>query len=401
MTSSASATVVVELTPPGRGAVAVVVVAGPDALRSVSNCFVARSGHAIGDVPMGRIVLGHWGGRGGEELIVCRRDEKKIEVHCHGGMAAVEAVISRLLSEGCRRLTWQEWISQSAPDRIQAAASIALADAVTERTAAILLDQLNGALSRAIRQAIANVSAADWSAATEAVDELLRRQEVGLHLTNPWRVVVFGAPNVGKSSLINALAGYGRAIVSPTPGTTRDVVTVQMAIDGWPVQLSDTAGFRETQDQLESAGIKLAASTLSRAELAIFVHDAAQLLDDLSNDEAKLAPSKLAQPMRAIHVLNKIDLISTAQRSQLIQRVTNWQPAIRAVQAVSALTGEGIPDLISTVGRTLAPTTLPAGSAVPFTMRQVDGITAARAAVERRDAMAATDLLHALLTKLS
>ena len=79
--------------------------------------------------------------------------------------------------------------------------------------------------------------------------------------SNPWRVVVFGAPNVGKSSLINALAGYERAIVSPTPGTTRDVVTVTTAIDGWPVQLSDTAGFRETQDELESAGIELATNS--------------------------------------------------------------------------------------------------------------------------------------------
>ena len=93
---------------------------------------------------------------------------------------------------------------------------------------------------------------------------------------------MFGAPNVGKSSLINALAGYERAIVSPTPGTTRDVVTVTTAIDGWPVQLSDTAGFRETQDELESAGIELATTTLSRAELAIFVHDAAKLRDESS-----------------------------------------------------------------------------------------------------------------------
>ena len=85
-----------------------------------------------------------------------------------------------------------------------------------------------------------------------------------------------GAPNVGKSSLINALAGYERAIVSAMPGTTRDVVTVTTAIDGWPVQLSDTAGFRDTQDELESAGIELATLALSRAEVVMYVHDAAE-----------------------------------------------------------------------------------------------------------------------------
>ena len=99
----------------------------------------------------------------GEELVLCRRDENQIEVHCHGGTAAVEAVISRLVNEGCQRLTWQEWINRCTPDRLQAAAQIALADAVTERTAAILLDQLNGALSAAIREIIADIAAAEWS----------------------------------------------------------------------------------------------------------------------------------------------------------------------------------------------------------------------------------------------
>jgi tRNA modification GTPase len=399
MTSSGSATVVVELTPPGRAAVAVVVVAGPDALRSVGNCFVARSGRAVGDIPLGRIVLGHWGGAGGEELVLCRRDENQIEVHCHGGTAAVEAIVNRLVKGGCQRLTWQEWTNRCTPDRLQAAARIALADAVTERTAAILLDQLNGALSDAIRGIIADVAAAEWSAAAEALDELLSRQELGLHLINPWRIVVFGAPNVGKSSLINALAGYERAIVSPTPGTTRDVVTVNTAVAGWPVQLSDTAGFRETQDELESAGIKLATSSLSQAELAIFVHDAARQCDKPRDEETNLVPPELAPHVRALHVINKIDLISVPGRSQLLQQFMNLSPAIGQPHLVSALNGEGIADLISAIARTLVPTSIPPGSAFPFTSEQVDGLTAAKAAVQQRDAEVASEQLHALLTR--
>jgi tRNA modification GTPase len=302
------------------------------------------------------------------------------------------------VNEGCQRLTWQEWIQRCLPDRIRAAAQVALAEAVTERTAAILLDQLNGALTAAVRGIVADIGAAGWTSAAESIDELLSRQELGLHLTNPWRVVVSGPPNVGKSSLINALAGYERAIVSPTPGTTRDVVTVTTAINGWPVILSDTAGFRETQDELESAGIKLATNTLSRADLAIFVHDAAMMRDGSADDEANLVQPKLAGHVRVVNVINKIDLIPAADRSQLIQRFVSSRSEFGQPHVVSALNGEGISDLMSTIARALVPVSIPAGSAVPFTTAQVNGLAAAKAAIEQRDAETASEMLLALLT---
>jgi tRNA modification GTPase len=399
MTSSSRATIVAELTPPGRGAVAVVVVAGPESVRAVDKCFVARSGRTVGNISLGRIALGQWGGPEGEDLVLIRRHDEQIEVHCHGGTAAVEAVLGRLVNEGCQRLTWQEWIERCSPDRIVAAAQTALADAVTERTAGILLDQLNGALSAAIRDIVADVAAGEWSSGAEKIDELLTRQELGLHLVHPWRVVVVGPPNVGKSSLMNALAGYERAIVSTMPGTTRDVVSVATAMDGWPVQLSDTAGFRETQDELESAGIKLATAALSGAELAIFVHDAAQLRDEPSGDSAAFEPSPLAPHVPGVHVVNKIDLIPTADRFQLIQRFVDARSEERQPHVVSALDGEGIAELISAIAHTLVPTSLPAGMAVPFTSEQVAGLTAVRVAIERHDANVASELLHAMLTR--
>jgi tRNA modification GTPase len=397
MTSSAGATVVVELTAPGRGAVAVILVAGPDALQAVGHCFNARSGRGIDDTPIGRILLGHWGVPHGEELVLCRRAENQIEVHCHGGRAAVDAVANRLVNEGCQRITWQEWINRRTPDRLQAAAQIALADAFTERTAAILLDQLNGALSEAIREIITNMMAAKWSTAIEKMDELLGRQELGLHLTNPWRVVVFGAPNVGKSSLMNAIAGYERAIVSPTPGTTRDVVTVTTAIEGWPFQLSDTAGFRETEDELESAGIELATKALSKAKLALIVHDAEKLRDETPDSESNPKLSQHAPHVRAIHVVNKIDLIPQVERSQLLERFLHSEPTIDRLHAVSALNGEGVEDLTSAIVGTLVPFSLEAGSAVPFTSKQIEVLAAAKVAILERNATAASNSLHALL----
>jgi tRNA modification GTPase len=401
MTPSPIATVVAELTPPGRAAVAVVVVTGPQSLQAVSKCFVARSGRPVSEIPIGQIVLGRWGGVAAatEELVLCRRGEDHIEIHCHGGAAAVNAVVNRLINEGCQRLSWQAWVNRCSPDRIQAAARIALADAVTERTAAILLDQWNGALTAAVNGLLAEISAAELPAAAEKIDELLSRREMGLHLTSPWRVVVFGAPNVGKSSLINALAGYERAIVSETPGTTRDVVTLTTAIEGWPVQLSDTAGFRETQDELESAGIELATTSLAHAELAIFVHDAARLSDDLSDYVVQIVRPLLAPHIRTIQVVNKIDLISAAKRCELLDRFKDSRSAPGNLHAVSALNGEGVADLLSSISRALVPESFQPGTAVPFTIEQFDRLADAKSAIDRCDAAEAIKLLQALLTR--
>ncbi len=378
MTPGTDSTVVVELTPPGRAAVAVVLVAGPNALSVVGNCFVPRVQHSVDRTPIGRIVLGRWGGPGGEELIVCRRNEEQIEIHCHGGAAAVEAVVDRLVSQGCKPLAWQDWVRRQSSDPIRAAAQIALADVVTERTAAILIDQLNGALSAAISRTVDEIAAVNWSAAAELLDELLSRRDLGLHLAEPWRVVVFGAPNVGKSSLINSLAGYERAIVSPVPGTTRDVVTLVTAMDGWPVQLADTAGFRATQDELESAGVELATATVAEADLVIFLYDATKLNDELMSGSADLLCSAVVTPVRRIRVVNKIDLITIDARLDLLTRWGDSLPEIANPLLVSALTGEGIAELASTISSVLAPVVPPPGSAIPFTIEQIERLIGAR-----------------------
>ena len=395
---STSPTYVVELTPPGRAAVAVVLVAGPNAIRAVNDSFTANSGRSIADTPCGRIVVGRWGGPTGEELVVCRRNEEEIEIHCHGGAAAVRAVVDALVAHGCETLTWQDWLqhlcsavspkleSASRPaaslvelrDATTWSAQIALADAVTTRTAAILLDQLNGALSTAIRATLTAIAAADWSRATELIGQPLQHRDVGLHLTTPWRVVFAGPPNVGKSSLINALAGYERAIVSPTPGTTRDVVTLTTAIDGWPVELADTAGLRATEDELESAGVDLAESALAHADLAVIVEDAASLR--LDNDR------KLPQlPACVIRVRNKIDLAPCDS------------DAIEGEVRTSALTGEGITELAAAIGKSLVPNPPARGNAVPFTAQQVEALVVARKAIQRQHTSAASEALQSLL----
>ena len=386
--SPPGATFVVELTPPGRAAVAVVLVTGCDAERVVDGCFTPASGRPLADLPIGRIALGRWDGPSGEDLIVCRRSQQQIEIHCHGGLAAVNAVIGRLVERGCRRASWQEWLGRSSGDPIRAAAHIGLAQATTARTAAILLDQYHGALSSAIRTAAAAVSSANWNEAADVLDAVLAYRDVGVHLTGPWRVVLTGRTNVGKSSLINALAGYQRSIVSQEPGTTRDVVTTQTAIDGWPVELSDTAGLRAAEDELESAGMALATASIANADLIVVVHDATN--PDGAGHELEPAISEsisqVQPPPRVIHVLNKIELRPAERDSRAAGSIPT-----------SAVTGAGIPDLVAAIGRSLVPSPPPPGTAVTFTSQQLRALSSARAAIDARVAAAVLAGLQPLL----
>jgi len=380
---------VTELTPPGRGAVAVVLVAGPEAEHAVSHCFHPVRGRPLQDSPLNRIVLGRWSRPEGEELITCRRSSEQVEIHCHGGVAAVNLVIQQLVDHGCRRVTWQQWLQQAPRDPIQTAAQIALAEAPTARTAAILLDQYHGSLSAAIKRLTASIAAGDWRQAHDTFDALQTYRGVGLHLTTPWRVVLIGPTNVGKSSLINALAGFERAIVSRQPGTTRDVVTTLTAIGGWPVELADTAGLRDTSDELEAAGIELATEQIAAADLLVVVRDARELVSAHSGGNLMDAVvSRLPVEARTLNVVNKIDLVRPMDRSRLVGH---------ALIPTSALTGEGIADLVAKIGRALVPATPPGGAAVPFTADQVAALDAAAAAVGRRDAADAKSALQPLL----
>jgi tRNA modification GTPase len=390
-TQQTGVTQVVELTPPGRAAVAVLLVDGPEALDAVGACFTPARGVALADVKPGRIVVGRWGGAHGEELVVCRRSNTRIEVHCHGGGAAVRAVVRALVGQGCRPARWQDWLQSDDADPIRTAARLALAEAPTARAAGVLVDQYHGALAAALRRARDAVQAGRWRETAEVIDAMLHWAELGRHLIAPWRVVLAGPTNVGKSSLLNALAGYQRAIVCELPGTTRDVVTISTAIDGWPVQLADTAGRGPAGDELEAAAARRAAAAVAGADLVVVVHDAAKL-HDLELGGRFVPPQ--SPPARTLHVLNKIDLI--ADRGGLAP----WLEADSAETVLtSALTGDGVPGLVAAIGRTLVPAAPVAGAAVPFSDEQIASLDSARAGVERQDPTTAAAALGVWLAE--
>jgi tRNA modification GTPase len=201
---------------------------------------------------------------------------------------------------------------------------------------------------------------------------------VGLHLAEPWRVVLTGRPNVGKSSLINALLGFERCIVHAAPGTTRDVVTAHTALDGWPVELADTAGLRDSTDDIESAGVQRARQQLRQADLIVLVFDVSA--GWTGEDEDLLA----AWP-GAVVVHNKCDLPAAPPQDR--------PPGLM----VSATQGGGLDLLVRELARRLVRQPPRPGTAVLFTEPQVRAVVAAQSALAAGNEREALQVLNALL----
>jgi tRNA modification GTPase len=336
------------LTPPGKGAIAVVGVAGPDSWAIVAP-LLGRTEMP----PDGSTVVGRFGepGQPADEVVVLVRSAEHVEICCHGGPAVVRFVGETLERRGCRRVSDREWLAAigfderwglsppetrsdcTFPEGINPAARQDIAEAIeiltrcpTTRTAAIVLDYLGGAFERALAEG--------------HIDRLRELVPVAEHLDLPWRVVIAGAPNVGKSSLVNALAGFARSLVSPIAGTTRDVVTTRIALDGWPIELCDTAGQRDSADAVESAGITLARDASAAADCLVWV---------LDGSTARVLPERAD-----LVVVNKIDLPPTWDRGENL--------------GVSATTGEGLAELTAAIVAVLVPRPPGIGDGVPVTV---------------------------------
>ncbi len=376
--STRQSTCAVRLTPAGRGAVATVLVTGPQAIEFTTALFVPNSGRTLEAEPWGTIRFGRWGGSRGEEVVVTALGPTQVEVHCHGGVAAPQAVLDSLTALGCKLADWQTWLRASESCTIRSEAVSALAAAQTERTAAVLLDQYQGALERAGDEIAERLVENNLTAARSIVVELLGRAAIGLHLTVPRTVVLAGAPNVGKSSLINALVGYDRTIVHDTPGTTRDVVTAPASLAGWPVELADTAGLRVTADPLEAAGVELAEARLAAADAIVLVFDIRQPWDEHA---ARL----FGRWSGAIVVYNKSDLATLPKDGRPAGILT------------SATDGCGLVELELAIVGQLVPAQPAPGMPVPFSTRQVECLQHALEAIARSDVAAALDLLRQLV----
>ena len=315
----ASAGFVRRLTAPGRSAIAVIAVRGRlVALDEPTSLFQSVNRQPLVAIPVGAIRFGRWG-EYGEEVVLCRTGEDSVEMTCHGGEAAVAKVLSEVANRGF------EIVSARSPSESSHAAR--LPDARTQRTAEILLHQASGVWSNFAK------------AATEAdLAQADRWAEFGRHLTEPWNVALCGRPNVGKSSLMNAIAGFTRSIVSETAGTTRDLVTLETAVEGWPVRITDTAGVRETHDPIESEGVSRSLDAIRTADLVVILLDGSQPLQEEDRQLLSLTTK------RRLVVLNKSDLPRDHSLAELCDTIS-----------ISASTGGGLANLLVEVARQLVP----------------------------------------------
>ena len=241
-----------------------------------------------------------------EDLVLCRVNDQVLELHCHGGIAVRKRIIEQLAEAGIPEIGPQQFdlrFTDGQLGGIDVEANAILPNALGERATAIVLDQLNGCLGAEISE-IGILLSSDPQMALERIEKLIQLRSITEHLVAPWDVVLAGPPNVGKSSLINALTGQAKAIVHHTAGTTRDWIEATIGYDGWLLRLSDTAGMRDALDTIEVAGVEKTRERLKAADLICIVVDAGigwtdvhqEVLSDLSDQQAALV------------VHNKVDL---------------------------------------------------------------------------------------------
>jgi tRNA modification GTPase len=294
--------------------------------------------------------------------------EDVVEVHCHGGVFLIRRILGLVLSEGARHAEPGEFTKRAflngRVDLTQAEAVLDLIEARTEKGADLALAQVKGELSNWVgdlREELIDIFA-QVEAAIDFPDEdieLLNRPALiskinGLRTkiititdTYDWgrliregaRVCICGRPNVGKSSLFNALLGAERVIVTPTPGTTRDVIEESINLDGLPVVLWDTAGIRETVDQVEQIGVGLSIQHFEKSEAIVVVLDGSAVLTD--DDRVFLSS---VGDKKGLVAINKIDLEQAVDLNELRQVAGN-----KKFVMVSAKHGEGVQNLKSSL----------------------------------------------------
>lgn len=286
------------------------------------------------------------------------------EIHCHGGYVVPKIILELIIKQGARPAEPGEFTKRAFLNgKMDLAQSEAVADIInaqTEKSLKLAESQLEGNLSKLINQLknkildnLAFIEAQvdfpeedidpiilnklDQTSGTiiNELKNLLKTYSTGRIIKDGINTVIIGKPNVGKSSILNTLLNKQRAIVSATPGTTRDFIEEIININGIPLKIIDTAGLRKTEDEIENVGIQLTHSKFSQAELILVIFDQSRKLDD---DDMEII--KKIEGRKYLALLNKSD-----NKKQIeINELTKYIPESLIVRT-SAKTGEGIENL--------------------------------------------------------
>lgn len=347
----------------------IVRLSGPSALAILRGLYRTERGRARVDWPSHRLFLGHvidaaTGERIDQVLAVFMRGPRSytgddvVEIHAHGGPAGLRRIVDGALRLGARVPAPGEFTQRAFLNgRLDLAQAEAVIDVIRARTDLALrtaMGQFTGKLSSRVLGLSDRLL--DWIAQLEAtldfpeddipavscsrivagaddilaaIDALLARAEQGQVLRDGVRVAIVGAPNVGKSSLLNALLGEQRAIVTEVAGTTRDSIEEWLNIEGVPMRIIDTAGIRHSDDAIETAGIARARRHLEVADLVLLVLDGSRPADKNDRDTAALTESR-----PRIVVVNKADLPPCPEVAELAGE--------DGVVCISARTGDNL-----------------------------------------------------------
>lgn len=338
----------------GEGAVGIIRISGGQALAVGEQLFAAASGRKLGAYPVNTLAYGHVVDMDGslvdEVLAVYMRAphsytaEDVVELQCHGGVQALQKILALTYAAGARPAEPGEFTKRAFLNgRIDLTQAEAVMDIIRSRSEASLKlavrqqqGQLAGVLRTLRRQlvdVIVNLEAVidypeediedvtysrvqdSLHSSCSEIKQLLTHAHTGKILREGLRTAIVGRPNVGKSSLLNALLREERAIVSQYAGTTRDVIEEQLLLDGVPLVLADTAGIRSTEDFVEKIGVEKSRQLLQEAELVICVIDGSMGLTD--EDEAVL---QAAAGKPCVLIVNKSDLPLSVDVEALRQR---------------------------------------------------------------------------------
>ncbi|MFR2891121.1 tRNA uridine-5-carboxymethylaminomethyl(34) synthesis GTPase MnmE [Peptoniphilus grossensis] len=325
----------------GEAGIAIVRMSGDDSINIIDKIFVSASKVKMGEAENRKFLYGHIcdGDKKIDEVLVVKMKgphsytaEDIVEIHCHGGVVSVKRILNLILSKGARLAEKGEFTKRGflngRIDLTQAEAVIDLIKAKTDISFDLGLNQLGGALSEVLNKLkdelvsmqaliVANIDFPDEDIEDAAYNDLLDRSNKILDkmdkllensknsrlLRDGINTVILGKPNVGKSSLLNGLLKYDRAIVTDIAGTTRDVIEDYINLDGVLLKISDTAGIRETEDEVEKIGVNIAREKLKDADLVIAIFDISR---DFDQDDKEIL--KLIENKKHIIILNKDDL---------------------------------------------------------------------------------------------
>ena len=379
-------------------AIGIIRLSGDETFRVIDRLFFPYSGKKMSESADRRLIFGELRDRGGELLDVCLctisraphsyTGENTAELQCHRSPTVLRAALDELFALGARQAAPGEFTKRAFLNgRMELCAAEAVADIIDAETvecAKNAAGQLSGTISRkvdGIYSALTDISShyhavldypdediedfqlesyeGSLTSALTELERLLQSHERGKLMTGGIPAAIAGRPNAGKSSLLNALLGYDRAIVTAIPGTTRDTIEEKLRIGRLTLRLIDTAGIRDTDDEVERLGVERSRAAMSKAELVIAVVDGS---GEITDEDREVIAQAEAAP-KGIVVLSKRDI------AEPDAEITTALPVV----SLSSVTGDGMDELERVIAERFPLPEVPAGE-ILTNVRQADAV---------------------------